>query len=157
MPVPSFPAASRDTMRASMPVWLTRLMPELSAYTVVSVIALGVDLAFFNALVLSGTRAALAGAAGYLAGMIVHYALSVRYVFDTTNTAKGPARRFTEFALSGAIGLAITWALIHLATDVFHLPAMAGKIAAVGTSFIVVFLLRRGIVFAGRKATPAAS
>jgi putative flippase GtrA len=126
-------------------------MPELSYYTIVSVIALGVDLAIFNGLIFGGTRAVVAGAAGYLVGMVVHYVLSARYVFDTTNSSKGNARRFAEFALSGAIGLAITWALIHLAIDVFYLPAMAGKVAAVGTSFIVVFLLRRGIVFAGRQ------
>jgi putative flippase GtrA len=138
-------------LAAFAPAWLARLMPELSYYTIVSVVALGVDLAIFNSLVFGGTRAAIAGVAGYLTGMVIHYLLSARYVFDTTNSAKGDARRFAEFALSGAIGLAITWALIHLATDIFHLPAMAGKIAAIATSFIVVFLLRRGIVFAGRQ------
>jgi putative flippase GtrA len=151
MPAPSMPAAPSRLLLAYLPAWLARLMPELSYYTIVSIAALGVDLAVFNGLVVSGTRASIAGVAGYLVGMVVHYLLSARYVFDTTTSDKGDARRFTEFALSGAIGLAMTWALIHLATDVFHLPAMAGKVAAVGTSFIVVFLLRRGIVFAGRK------
>ena len=127
-----------------------RLMPELSHYTLVSIVALGVDLVIFNALVLGGLRASLAGVAGYTIGMVLHYGLSARYVFDTASSDKGGARRFVEFALSGGIGLLITWTLIHFATDVALLPAMAGKIAAVGTSFIVVFLLRRGIVFAAR-------
>ncbi len=139
----------------AIPAWLApvaRLMPELSYYTIVSIIALGVDLVIFNTLVLTETRASLAGIIGYAAGMIVHYVLSVRYVFDTRSSDKSNARRFTEFALSGAVGLAITWVLIFLATEVAHLPAMAGKIAAIGTSFIVVFLLRRGIVFAARSS-----
>lgn len=136
------------------PFWLApiaRLMPELSYYTLVSLVALGVDLMIFNGLVLGGMRASLAGVAGYTTGMALHYVLSARYVFDTTASEKGNLRRFVEFALSGGIGLFMTWALIHLATDVAQFPAMVGKIAAVGTSFIVVFLLRRGIVFAGRK------
>jgi putative flippase GtrA len=142
---------------ANAPAWLARLMPELSYYTIVSVVALGVDLVVFNGLVFADMRPALAGAVGYAIGMVVHFVLSSRYVFDTSGSEKTNARRFGEFALSGAVGLAITWALIHLATDVAHLPAMFGKIAAIGTSFIVVFLLRRGIVFAGRApaATPA--
>jgi putative flippase GtrA len=144
-------ATTKSGQPAFIPAWVARLMPELSYYTLVSIAALGVDLVIFNGLALGGMRPAVAGAIGYLVGMIVHYLLSARFVFDVTNADKGNARRFAEFALSGAIGLAITWGLIHLATDVCHLPAMAGKIAAVGTSFIVVFLLRRGIVFAGRR------
>ena len=131
---------------------IARLMPELSTYTIVSVVALGVDLAVFNALLFGGVGAALAGLIGYTAGLILHYVLSRRFVFDTARSDKGDWRRFGEFAVSGCVGLAMTWAVIHLATDVAHLPAMVGKIVAVGTSFIVVFLLRRGIVFAGRSA-----
>jgi putative flippase GtrA len=52
--------------------------------------------------------------------------------------------------LSGLIGVAITWGIILVATEFLHLPAMFGKIVAVGTSFVIVFLLRRGIVFASR-------
>ncbi len=140
---------------AGVPAWLARLMPELSTYTLVSVVALGVDLVIFNALVFGGLRASLAGVAGYAIGMVLHYVLSARYVFDTTGSDKTNLRRFGEFALSGGIGLAITWALIFVATDVAHFPAMAGKVAAVGTSFVIVFLLRRGIVFAGRTRTAA--
>ena len=55
------------------------------------------------------------------------------------------------FALTGCAGLAITWGVIGFATEIAHVPAMLGKIAAVGTSFVIVFLLRRGIVFAGRR------
>lgn len=150
-------ASSSSLAFANAPAWLARLMPELSYYTIVSIIALGVDLVVFNGLVLGDMRPALAGVAGYAIGMVVHYLLSSRYVFDTSGSDKTNVRRFGEFALSGAVGLAITWALIHLATDVAHLPAMVGKIAAVGTSFIVVFLLRRGIVFAGRTPVGASA
>jgi putative flippase GtrA len=131
---------------------VARLMPELSNYTIVSVAALGVDLAVFNGLVIGGMRPSLAGVIGYSVGLVVHYILSSLFVFKAASRDKNGARRFGEFALSGCVGLAMTWGLIHLATDIAHVPAMAGKIAAVGTSFIVVFLLRRSIVFAHRAA-----
>ena len=131
---------------------IARLMPELSYYTIVSALALGLDLVVFAGLTQSGMRAAIAGIVGYTAGLILHYMLSVRYVFETQGSTKSVLRRFGEFVLSGLIGLALTWAIITLASEWLHLPALIGKVAAVGTSFIVVFLLRRGIVFAANRA-----
>jgi putative flippase GtrA len=127
---------------------LARLMPQLSYYTVVSALALGLDLAIFKTLVLSGARASVAGIAGYAIGLVLHYALSARYVFETEGSSKSGLRRFVEFCLSGLIGLFITWGVILIATEWLGLPALVGKIGAVGTSFVVVFLLRRGVVFA---------
>jgi putative flippase GtrA len=130
---------------------LARLMPELSYYTIVSAVALMVDLAIFNMLAYSGMRASLAGIAGYSAGLLLHYLLSKHFVFETSADGKHEARRFAEFCISGAVGALITWAIITLATERLMLPAMVGKIAAVGTSFIVVFILRKSIVFAGKR------
>lgn len=127
---------------------IARLMPQLSYYTVVSAMALGLDLAIFKALVWTGTRAAIAGIAGYSIGLALHYVLSVRYVFETEGSTKSGLRRFVEFCLSGLVGLFITWGVILVATEWLALPPIIGKIAAVGTSFVVVFLLRRGVVFA---------
>ncbi|HRK18515.1 MAG TPA: GtrA family protein [Hyphomicrobiaceae bacterium] len=132
-----------------------RLMPELSYYTIVSAIALGVDIAIFTGLTAAGTKARWAGVIGYAVGLVLHYILSSRYVFDTTGSTKSTLRRFGEFVVSGLVGIAITWTIIAIAVDVMHLPPMVGKIAAVGVAFIVVFLLRRGIVFAdGRLSRP---
>ncbi len=127
---------------------IARLMPELSYYTIVSAVALSVDLILFTGLTRSGMRAAAAGLVGYSVGLVLHYILSVRFVFETNGSDKSNVRRFTEFVASGLIGLAITWLIIGVATEWLHLPALIGKVGAVGTSFIVVFMLRRGIVFA---------
>ncbi len=89
----------------------------------------------------------LAGIAGYTVGLVLHYILSSRFVFDTTGSTKSNWRRFAEFVVSGGVGMLITWAIIAFSTEVLHIPALIGKMLAVGTSFIVVFLLRRGIVF----------
>jgi putative flippase GtrA len=130
---------------------VARLMPELSYYTIVSAFALGVDVAVFGVLTSAGTAARWAGVAGYSVGLIVHYILSARFVFDTSGSTKSAVRRFVEFVVSGAIGLGITWLMIAVAVDLMHLPAIVGKVAAVGVAFIVVFMLRRGIVFATKR------
>ena len=139
----------RHLPQALLPV--ARLMPELSYYTIVSAVALGVDLAAFSVLTREGMRAAVAGLIGYSIGLVLHYGLSLRFVFDTSASAKSGARRFVEFVVSGLVGLGLTWAVVGASTEMLHLPAMAGKIAAVGSSFVIVFLLRRGIVFAADR------
>jgi putative flippase GtrA len=92
--------------------------------------------------------AALAGAIGYAAGLLLHYALSVRFVFDAAATAKGPTQLLGEFALSGLAGLGITISVIWLATDVAGASPLVAKIPAAVTSFLGVFALRRMVVFA---------
>jgi putative flippase GtrA len=131
---------------------IARLMPELSYYTLVSAVALAIDLVIFHVLTLGGMRAAVAGVFGYGVGLILHYGLSVRYVFKASCETKTRLRRFAEFVVSGLIGIAITWLIIALATELLHLPPLIGKIAAVGVSFVTVFILRKSIVFADRRA-----
>ena len=154
MTVPAAPASQSLNLADRAPAVLAplaRLMPELSYYTIVSAVALGIDLAIFWMLTAAHTPARWAGAVGYAVGIVVHYLLSSRFVFDTRGSTKSTTRRFAEFVVSGAIGLGITWLVIALAVDFMHLPALIGKGAAVGIAFVVVFLLRRGIVFAADR------
>jgi putative flippase GtrA len=146
------PTLAKPVLDLSHPLLrpLVRLMPELSYYAIVSAVALTVDLIVYAALTRGGMRAAAAGIIGYSVGLVLHYFLSVGFVFKAATAAKNGLRRFAEFVLSGLIGLAITWLMIAFATELLHLPPLIGKVAAVGTSFIVVFMLRKGIVFAGR-------
>jgi putative flippase GtrA len=133
---------------------LLRLLPQLSHYTMVSAAALAVDLSLFWSLTQSGMRASIAGIIGYMAGMIMHYLLSVRFVFDVSGQEKSTARRFGEFAVSGVVGLAITWSIIKLVSEGLGFPPLIGKVAAIGVSFVSVYLIRRGIVFADPSPRP---
>ena len=154
MTVPATSAPQSITLADRVPAILApvaRLMPELSYYTIVSAIALGIDVVAFSAFTGAGTPARWAGVVGYSIGLVVHYILSARYVFDTRGSTKTAFRRFVEFVISGTIGLGITWLAIAIAVDLMHLPALIGKGAAVAVSFVVVFLLRRGIVFAADR------
>jgi putative flippase GtrA len=126
------------------------LTPQLSRYAGASVLALGLDFAAYLALLASGFPAPLAGAIGYTMGMTLHYSLSSRFVFDRAATAKAEARLFGEFALSGAAGLAVTALVISGATEVLGASAIEAKVLAAASSFLVVFSLRRTVVFAAR-------
>jgi putative flippase GtrA len=131
------------------------ILPQLSRYAIMSVLALGLDLSLFLALTNGQVNPSTAGMVSYTAGPMLHYLLSVNYVFDASLAEKSHIRLLGEFVLTGFVGLLITALVISVATDHVGLPARGGKIAAVLTSFIAVFILRRTIVFAARGLVSA--
>jgi putative flippase GtrA len=116
-------------------------------YSSASALALALDFIIYSALIAATIRPSSAGAMGYAAGIGLHYFLSVRFVFDVGATSKVHGRLFLEFALTGLSGIAITAIVIALATDVVGLSALLAKVLAAGASFLVVFALRRSVVF----------
>jgi putative flippase GtrA len=126
------------------------MLPQFSRYTVVSALALVLDFSVYLLLAAGGMKVALAGALGYACGLALHYVLSVRYVFDPRAANKAQTRLLAEFALSGFAGMAITALVIAVTVDVGSMPLLPAKVLAVGVSFLVVFALRRGVVFAGQ-------
>ena len=109
------------------------------------------DFTVYLLLAASGMTVALAAAFGYACGLALHYLLSVRYVFDPRAANKAQTRLLAEFALSGVAGMAITALVIALTVDLGGMPLLPAKVLAVGVSFLVVFALRRGVVFADRR------
>jgi alpha-1,2-mannosyltransferase len=146
----------RSAAAALLPARLRPLLavaPQLSRYAVVSLVALALDFAVFLAFTSASLlRPSLAGVAGYAAGMSLHYLLAIAFVFDARATDKHHARLFGEFALTGLGGMGVTALVIAVATGVGGLTPLTGKVLAAGASFIVVFALRRMVVFAARRA-----
>ena len=62
---------------------------QAARYLASSVLALACDTAIYLALGIAGMVPALAAAAGYLAGLALHYMLSIHFVFDVEATGKG--------------------------------------------------------------------
>jgi len=124
------------------------VVPQLSRYTIVSVMALALDFTVFLALNAAFGLPTLAGVIGYGCGIVLHYFLSRHFVFNAMRSRKSAHRLFTEFVASGLIGLALTALVIAVATTSFGLSAILAKILATAASFIGVFLIRRTIVFA---------
>jgi putative flippase GtrA len=124
------------------------IAPQFSRYTLVSAVALALDFAIYLLLAGSGANATLAGIVGYACGLALHYLLSVRFVFDPLAANKAQARLLAEFTLSGLAGMAVTGSVIAVAADLGGMPLLPAKIMATAASFLVVFALRRGVVFA---------
>jgi putative flippase GtrA len=140
-PRPSTPAAD-DT--AGGEAWWEQAL----RYGAVSALALGVDMALFLLLTARGMDATPSAVAGYAVGLVAHFALSTRFVFDAARAGKGRPRLFGEYALSGIVGLLVTAATVAVLVDVAGLAPVPGKAVAVALSFVAVFLIRRSVVFA---------
>lgn len=120
----------------------------LVRYFIASVIALAVDMATFLTLLHLGTYPALAATAGYSLGIVAHWLLSSRAVFTDGVAARGPERTRQKvlFIGSALFGVGLTTGIVGLAS-VLGIDPRIGKIVAIGISFTVNWLLRRGLVF----------
>jgi putative flippase GtrA len=129
--------------------WHRRELPaQFLRYLRVSLLALALDFDIFVTLTRSAMKAALAGAIAYALAMLLHYLLSVAFVFDAQRAGKSKARLVGEFALSGLAGLVITALVIEILTEFAAMPALSAKVVATAMSFLAVFTLRRIVVFA---------
>jgi len=113
-------------------------------YLVASIIALCGDMLLFLGLLKADATPAAAGFVGYAGGLLLHWLISVRFVFMP---AEGPThgQRF-GFVVSAVIGLAITTGLISAATAAGLGPA-AAKLIAIPVSFLSVYAIRKYGVF----------
>jgi putative flippase GtrA len=133
-------------------------LPQISRYSMVSVISLAVDLAVYAALCACSLSPTIAAAVAYMVGIAVNYSLSVRFVFETGGSLKSRRRTFAEFAASGLLGLLITTSIVALLTEWLGTSASMAKFCAITLSFFAVFLIRRYVVFASpRQDGPADS
>jgi putative flippase GtrA len=142
-----------DHMHDVVPAWMragVMVVPQLTRYSLASAVSLACDFALYVCLTAMAVQPALAGAMGYASGLLLHYTLSVRFVFDAAGAKKPQGQLFCAFVLSGLAGIAITSGVIWLAVDVAAASPLLAKILATGTSFPTLFVLRRMIVFARR-------
>jgi putative flippase GtrA len=128
---------------------------RLVRYVLASVGALAVDVGSFLALLSLAVPAAGASAFGYALGIVAHWLLSSRAVFADTVAERGRERTKQKalFVVSAMIGLGLTTAIVGLA-DLGGIDPRLAKLAAIGVSFTVTWMLRNKVVF--RSAGAAA-
>ena len=117
-------------------------------YVGASIGALAVDVGSFLALMATGLAAAPASAIGYSLGILAHWLMSSRAVFQD-NVAAGGIKRTQQkalFVISALIGLALTIAIVGAGDWAGGDPRLA-KLAAIVVSFFVTWLLRSKVVF----------
>jgi putative flippase GtrA len=132
---------------------LAALMLRLSdmrflRYFGASVFALAVDVSTFFAALAMGLAAGPASALGYSLGILAHWLISSRAVFQDGLAADGRARTVqkTLFVISALAGLALTTLIVTLADRAGIDPRLA-KLAAIAASFTLTYILRAQIVF----------
>tara|TARA_R110000772_G_scaffold49100_19_gene112263 strand:- start:1045 stop:1497 length:453 start_codon:yes stop_codon:yes gene_type:complete len=146
---------SGQDRRTSVGVWVGNLPGPLAflnrfsitRYLLASIVSLAFDVALFMVLVAFAFDPGWASAAGYTAGIIVHWLISSSFVFPG-KTRTGPALQLQRLGFIGTaiLGLGITVSIVSWLTDLGTLPVMA-KGAAIFVSFFAVYLTRKFGVF----------
>ena len=124
-----------------------RLVADLVKYGFASVAALALDfvtLLFFYKIV--GLNYLVAAAIGFLSGLALVYALSVRYVFGDRRRL-GARHEIAGFLITGVAGLALTEGLMHFFVDYACVSVALAKIPTAGVVFVFNFTARRTLLF----------
>ena len=118
-------------------------------YVAVSVGALATDMGVFLALLEAGLPSISASAIGYSIGILAHWILSSRKVFQDRVSDKGTAARTQQkamFLASALLGLLLTVAIVGAGTALGLDPRLA-KIIAIIISFLLTYALRNIVIF----------
>ena len=121
---------------------------RLVRYLGASVIALAADIGTFLLLLQASVMPVLASAAAYGIGILVHWLISSRTVFQDSVARKGFARtkQKAAFVVSALLGLGLT-TLIVGGGDLLGLDPRLAKLVAIGASFTLTWILRNAIIF----------
>ena len=120
---------------------------EFSAYLIVSLLALGVDVLILY--LLAGVLALdkpLSAAVAYLAGLFLHYRLAISRVFAYRRYAHQQGRELAGYVLTGFIGVASSY-LIVLAGTRLQIGLAMSKAIAVVVAFGLTYVARRWLLF----------
>ncbi len=122
-------------------------------YLFASICALATDMALFLALSHAGVPPVMAAFGGYVAGMVVHWSVSIRFVFlpGAGHPTPGHATHAQRagFVASALFGMGITMAIVGSLSRIGIIPAFA-KMASIPVSFFTVYAIRKYGVFAAR-------
>ena len=141
-------------MKHAFPAALLR--HDLSRYFAASLFALAVDLGVLS-LCLRVAHLGLAWSAtlGFVAGAVVAYLLSIRWVFRQRAFAHAPAMEFLAFVGIGLVGLGITQLVLWIGATQLGLLAEAVKLAAAGITFAFNYMVRKALLFATARRAMA--
>ena len=121
---------------------------RLLRYGFASVAALAVDMGLFLALLAFAVPAAMGSAIAYSVGILTHWLISSRAVFNDSVAQRGPERTRQKalFVGSALAGLALTTAIVGLG-EIAGIDPRLAKLVAIVVSFAVTWLLRSRVVF----------
>ncbi len=130
---------------------LSDIMKQMTylRYLMVSVGALAVDMGVFLLLLRLSFPSVPASAIGYSLGILAHWILSSRTVFQDRVSAKGSDERTKQkamFVLSALLGLGVTMMVVS-AGNMAGIDPRIAKLAAIAVAFQITYLLRNAVIF----------
>lgn len=144
----------RKTLRERLTVaWQERaLLLKAISFGLVGLVNSAVDFAVFSfAYYYLGLPILAANTMAWIVAVSGSYVMNTTITFAAESGRSLAIRRYFGFALSQFAGFlantATVWCLVELA----HVPAWAGKVAAIGVSFVVNFSLSHFLVFRTRR------
>lgn len=131
-----------------------RLVADIVKYGFASAAAFALDFATLLFLYKGlGVNHLIAASVGFLAGLALVYALSVRFIFSDRRRLAA-RQEIAGFLVTGLAGLAITMGLMHVFVDSACLPVAVAKLPTAGVVFFFNFLARRTLLFSAAPEKP---
>jgi len=144
-------AAAIEPAEATRRVAVGTGLIELARYFLASAVALGVDTGLYALGLRLGMAYPVAAILGFLGGLAVAYAISVRWAFRSRRM-RDARLEFIVFAAIGVLGLLLTESLLWLQIDILAVAPVPAKLAAACGVFLFNFGARKLVLF---KAPPA--
>lgn len=123
---------------------------ELGSYGVASAAALALDVGLLTLLVeVANWPYLIATVVSFIAGGVLLYALSTRFVFHSRGRRLGAGvLELSCFVGLGTVGLLVNTLVMYAMVSGFGLQLLHAKLCAAGCTFGVNFMLRRQLLFA---------
>jgi putative flippase GtrA len=126
------------------------LAGEGARYLLASGVAFAVDFGVYTGLIrLAGVAYLIAAPVGFSLGLVVVYALSVRWVFRHRSLADARLE-FTIFTVIGLAGLALNQLVIYAGVEWAGLAPEAAKLVSAAIGVCFNFLCRKLLLFSRR-------
>jgi len=123
------------------------LIREFLGYTAASAVGLVVDLGVLVLLTEAGFHYLLSATLAFLAGMLVVYLASVRWIFLWRTHGERQHLEVGVFVATGVIGLLLNLGIMWLLTSVLGVFYLFSKLVSVGFVFTWHFASRKLILF----------
>ena len=131
-------------------IFLNGFKQQFFKYFLVSLICLVIDFSSYLFLFyILNIDLDISATIGYVAGLIISYFLLTKYVFSSVSrkSLKFLLRRVFLFLISGTVGAISTFSVVNIVVVIFGNNVYLAKAMAVMSSFLIVFLFRKFIVF----------
>jgi putative flippase GtrA len=147
------PPPRRSIRERLTAAWHERaLMLKAISFGLVGLVNSAIDFAVFSfAYYYLGLPIIVANAMAWIVAVTASYVMNTTITFAAESGRSLGFCRYLGFAVSQFAGFlantATVWCLVELA----HIPAWAGKVVAIGVSFVVNFSLSHFVVFRARR------